>query len=245
MEEELVALRKQLAESQSRYKESECKYEEQQRREEEQRLRKKEQRLDEEDQRLRSVANANAEQSQPKNLVEYLGSCHAFSTAIEVVVDKTLTSQGDTTKPAGRLFPQRIVPWNEFPQQQETVWEKLSHNALFTTQRVYPSAHQLEYVKRYLCLINSELGLRHHTRDTVENPVQTFIQEIYKIEPLREQLRLEGILMFESHTNVGDAGGPSNEEEAQHMSVSEPNASTTGAGEQGASGTLFVVGCGG
>lgn len=214
MEEQLATLQRQLAESEAQIAK-------------EQDLREEEQRLREEEKRLREIAEADAAQSQPKNLVDYLKSCHGFSIALEVVTDKTLTTQGDTTKPAGRLFPRRIVPWNDFPLQQETIWEKLSISPPFTTKRVYPSAHQLEYVQRYLDPISSELGLRHYARETVENPVRTLIEEMHKFEPLREQLRLGGTLMFESHTNLGNTSQALIEEEVQYMSISEPNSSKT------------------
>jgi tRNA A-37 threonylcarbamoyl transferase component Bud32 len=229
MEEEIAELRRLLAESQERTANEQRRStqaearaaEERTRREEEQRRREEEQRRREEEQRRREAAEADAEQSQPKNLVEFLKSCHGFSLALQVVTDETLTTQGDTTKPAGRLFPQRIVPWNDFPAQQETVWEKLSMSALFATQRVYPSTHQLDYVQKYLDPISSELGLRHYARDTVENPVRTLIQEIYQNVQLREQLQLGGTLMFESHTNLGNTSELLIEEEVEHMSISE------------------------
>ncbi|KAH7418838.1 hypothetical protein BKA64DRAFT_565249 [Cadophora sp. MPI-SDFR-AT-0126] len=154
--------------------------------------------------------------------------CHGFSVALEVITDATLTTQGDTTRPSGRLFPQRIVPWDDFPTQQEGVWQKLSTNTDFHSQRVYPSAHQLDYVQKYLDPITSELGLRHYARETVENPVRTLIEEIHGNGQLREQLQLRGTMMFESHTNLGQQSQPSIEEEIEHMSVTEPNTSQVG-----------------
>ncbi|KAG9228961.1 hypothetical protein BJ875DRAFT_489361 [Amylocarpus encephaloides] len=233
MEEELAELRRQLANEQRRSTQAEAqaaeeqtrREEEQRRREEEQRRREEEQRRREEEQRRREAAEADAEQSRPTNLVDYLKSCHVFSLALEVVTDKTLTTQGDTTKPAGRPFPQRIVPWGDFSIQQEAVWEKLSVSAPFTSQRVYPSAHQLDYVQKYLDPVSSELGLRHYARDTVENPVRTLIQGIHRNDQLREQLRLGGTLMFESHTNLGKTSEPLIEEEVGQMSISESNTS--------------------
>ncbi|KAH6696536.1 hypothetical protein BKA61DRAFT_623125 [Leptodontidium sp. MPI-SDFR-AT-0119] len=201
MEEELAELRLQLAQSEIRAGE---------------------------EQRRREAAEAIAKQSQPQNLVEFLKTCHGFSLALQVVTDETLTTQGDTTKPAGRLFPQRIVPWDDFPLQQETVWEKLSTSAPFTMQQVYPSKHQLEYVQQYLDPISSELGLRHFARDTVENPVRTLIEEIYRNVQLRDHLQLEGTLMFESHTNLGKTSEVSIQEEVEHVSLSESHTSEAG-----------------
>ncbi|RFU25118.1 hypothetical protein B7463_g11219, partial [Scytalidium lignicola] len=178
--------------------------------------------LSAEEQRRREVAEAK---SQLKNLTEYLEACHDFSLTLEVVTDATLTTQGDTTKPAGRLFPQRIVPWDDFPIQQEKVWDKLSTSGRFCTQRVYPSAHQLEYVQKYIDPISSELGLRHYARETVENPVRTLIEEVYRDEQLREELQLRGTMIFESHTSLPQPSETPIEEEIENMSITDLNAS--------------------
>ncbi|KAJ9634891.1 hypothetical protein H2199_008755 [Coniosporium tulheliwenetii] len=146
----------------------------------------------EEEKRRRQEAEANAEQSQSKTLAQYLKACHDFPHAIEVVTDKTLTTQGDTTKPAGRLFPPRIVPWKDFPNQQEETWERFSISPSFYSRRVFPSSYQLDYVRRYLDPISSEIGLRHYARETVENPARTLFEEAYKDEELRNALQLRG-----------------------------------------------------
>jgi hypothetical protein len=117
------------------------------------------------------------------------------------------------------------VPWDDFPTEQERLWETLAASASFNTRRVYPSAHQLEYVQRYLDPISSELGLRHYAREIVENPVRTLIQEVYRDDRLREQLQLQGTMMFESHTNLPQPSGTTIEEEMEQMSITEPNTS--------------------
>lgn len=204
---------------------------------EEQRLREEEQRRREEEQRRREAAEADAQQAQPKALIEYLDACHSFSLALEVVTDATSTTQGDTTKPAGRPYPQRILPWDEFPRLQEKIWERLSGSARFNSQRVYPSAHQLEYVRKYLNPISSELGLRHYARETVENPVRTLIEEVFRDEQLREQLQLQGKMIFESHTNLPQPSKASIDEGMEQMSITEQSSLHTGGnrakGKQG------------
>jgi hypothetical protein len=212
MEEQLANLRKQLAEAEARTAE------------EQRKARQAEARATEE-QRRREAAE---EQSRPKSLIEYLEACHGFSLALEIITDATLTTQGDATKPAGRPFPHRIVPWDDFPIQQERIWEKLSNSPSFNSRRVYPSAHQLEYVQKYLDPISSELGLRHYARETVENPVRTLIQEVYSDAQLREQLQLQGTMVFESHTNLPQASESSIGKEMEQMSITEPNTSHKG-----------------
>ncbi|OBT85169.1 hypothetical protein VE02_05617 [Pseudogymnoascus sp. 03VT05] len=219
MEQQLRELEKRFAAEQLKSKHAEA------RAEEERRLREEEQRLREEEQRRREAAEA---ESQPKNLIEYLETCHRFSLALKVITDKSLSTKGVATVPTGRPFPQRIVPWEDFPAQQEKIWEKLSISPGFNSQRVFPSEHQLDYVLKYLDPIASEVALRHYARETVENPVRTLIEEIHKHKQLRELLQLRGTMIFESHTNLAQPIEQSMENEMEHMSISEPNTSRAG-----------------
>jgi hypothetical protein len=82
--------------------------------------------------------------------------------------------------------------------RQEKIWEKLSISPDFNSRRVFPSAHQLDYVRKYLDPIASEVALRHYARETVENPARTLIEEIHKHEQLRDQLQLRGAMMFKA-----------------------------------------------
>ena len=213
MEERLAELQRLFEEEQLKSRQAEA------RAAKERRLREEEQRRREEEQRRREAAEADAQQSQPQSLIEFLEACHNLSLSLEVVTDASSTTQGDTTKPAGRPYPQHIRPWDEFPRLQESIWEKLSSSSSFKSQRVYPSIHQLEYVRKYIDPITSELGLRHYARETVENPVRTLIEEVYKEAPLREQLQLQGTMMFESHTNLPQPSKMSIDEEMEHMSI--------------------------
>ena len=120
-----------------------------------------------------------------------------------MITDQILTTQGEATNPAGRLFPQRIIPSPDFVSQQEKIWEQLSSNKLFYSRKTFPSSHQLEYVRSLMNPISGELELRSFARDVVENAVQKLIEEVNKDEKLRERLNLRGKIRFESHTNLG------------------------------------------
>ncbi|KAF4512601.1 hypothetical protein G6O67_001718 [Ophiocordyceps sinensis] len=37
-----------------------------------------------------------------------------------------LTTQSETTNPAGRIFPRRIVPWDDFATRLEDIWDDLT-----------------------------------------------------------------------------------------------------------------------
>jgi hypothetical protein len=89
----------------------------------------------------------------------------------------------------------------------------------FNSQRIFPSAHQLDYVRTYLDPIASEVALRQYARETVENPVRTLIQAIHKHEKLRNQLQLQGTMVFESHTNLARSLELPMENEMEHLSA--------------------------
>lgn len=125
-----------------------------------------------EEQRRREEAEELAKASQPQTLEQYLEACHSLNLAIQVETDRSLTTQGDTTNPTGRIYPRRIIPWDDFATKQEEVWNQLSIGHLFSSQPAFPSQHQLEYVKSLLQPITSEISLRGFEHDVVENAVR-------------------------------------------------------------------------
>ncbi|KAM4061551.1 kinase [Hirsutella rhossiliensis] len=192
--------------------------------EEEQRQRKEEQRQREaaesralEDQRRREAAEELAAASRPQTLQQYLETCHSLHLAIQVITDRSLTTQGETTNPAGRIFPRQIIPWDDFATRQEEIWNDLSTGDLFCIP-AFPSQHQIEYVKSLLKPISSELGLRDFERDVVENAVQKLVDRAYTDPLLRSSLGLQGTVTFESHTNLGTTDDPISEP-LEHMSL--------------------------
>ncbi|KAK3315532.1 hypothetical protein B0H66DRAFT_577300 [Apodospora peruviana] len=198
---------------------------EQRRREEEQRRREEEQRRREEEQRRREEAEEVARASQPQPLERYLETCHSLSLAIRVVTDRSLTTQGDTTNPVGRIYPQRIAEWYDFPARQEEIWEQLS-NPSFANNPVFPSPHQMAYVKSLISPISSEQGLRSFERDTVEIAVQKLVDAVSENTQLRNSLGLRGTVTFESHTNLGAVDNRLSEP-LERMSLAENSSADT------------------
>lgn len=156
------------------------------------------------EQRRREEAEQRASASLPSTLHQYLERCHSLDLSLKVVTDRSLTTQGDTTNPTGRLYPRRIIPWDSFSHEQEKLWEQIGSCPSFSTQAVFPSQHQLEYVRSLLSPISSEIGLRNSQRDTVENAVQKLVEAAYENASVRKRLGLRGTVTFESHTNLGD-----------------------------------------
>ncbi|EEH33300.2 hypothetical protein PAAG_04350 [Paracoccidioides lutzii Pb01] len=176
-----------------------------------------------EEHRRRELAESAAESSRRQALQDYLQACHSLSLAIQVVTDRSMTTQGDTTKPAGRLFPQRTIPWDSSATQQEEIWNQVSISSDFHSRGVFPSAHQLEYERSLIAPISGEIELRNYERDTVENTVQKLVNAVYDDELLRNQLGLRGTVTFGSHTNLGQTNNSSINESMEQMSISEDN----------------------
>ncbi|KAK6214357.1 hypothetical protein LQW54_004405 [Pestalotiopsis sp. IQ-011] len=227
---EIEELRRQLAEEQrlrlaaedSAKASQQLRAEEQRLREEEQRRREEEQRRREEEQQRRLAAERLAEASQPQDFGQYLESCHSLSLAINVVTDRSLTTQGEATDPTGRVFPRRIIPWVEFPSSQEEVWELLSAKTIIC----FEASNRLCYV--LIEPISSEIGLRAFERDTVENAVKKLVDYTSADPTLREKLDLRGTVTFESHTNLGNSHVDISES-LEHLSIAEKDLPPTSA----------------
>lgn len=196
---------------------------------EEQRRRENAEIVAKEEQRKRKEQEEDNKKSRPQALPQYLEACHSLSLAIQVVTEKSLTTQGDTTNPTGRVYPRRIVPWDDYPTRQDDIWDRLSLHQPFCSDPVFPSSHQLDYVASDISPIASEMDLRHFERDTVEKAVWRLVNEAYKHEPLRVRLGILGSVTFESHTNLGDTVDAVSQS-VEHMTMAEntaANATTT------------------
>ncbi|KAH7021698.1 hypothetical protein B0J12DRAFT_393167 [Macrophomina phaseolina] len=198
---------------------------------EEQRQRKEEQRRREEAEarELQAEARAAAEERQREEaeainrrttLTEFLQACHEIFLSLRITDDETLTTQGDVTKPAGRLYPNQIIPWDTFPTDQSEIWTELSASPAFASNRVFASAHQLDHIRTTMDPIDSEELLRHFARSAVEKPVQNIVDEIFNDETLREKLGLRGRVSFQSHTNLGRSDATV-DEAMERMSISD------------------------
>lgn len=153
--------------------------EEQQRRQRAERDAAEQRRRREEEQRRREAAEELAKGSLPQTLPQYLDGCHSLNLQIRVVTDPSSTTRGDTTNPVGRIFPRRIIPWDDFATGQEEVWERLLAGPSFSSKAVFPSSHQLDYLASVIHPISSETDLRAFELQTVEHDTQKLVEEAY------------------------------------------------------------------
>ncbi|UNI24834.1 hypothetical protein JDV02_010552 [Purpureocillium takamizusanense] len=161
-------------------------------------------RLLDESERRREEAETLAAAARPQTVTDYLEACHQLSLAIDIVTDKSLTTQGEPTKPTGRKFPRRIIPWDSFAAAQEETWNQLAADDAFFTDTICPSSNQVDYIASLNRPISSENDLRNFERDTVEISVQRLLDEVYRNRRLRDNLDMQGTVTFKSHMNLGN-----------------------------------------
>ncbi|OJZ79982.1 hypothetical protein ASPFODRAFT_116313, partial [Aspergillus luchuensis CBS 106.47] len=186
MEETIAELRRQIEEQQRLREAAE-------RREEEERQAR------EEAERQRQAREDAERRVQPNTLFRLLDRCYNFlSQAIRVEVDATLTTQGDAADPVNRPYPKHIIPWRDFPQLQEQIWDKFDRNNAFTMRPLFPSDTQIDYVVTNIQNrpIYSEASLRNFERDTVDNFVEKVIEVLRDDEPLRDEFGIQGRVTF-------------------------------------------------
>ena len=158
---------------------------------------------------------------EPNSLYGLLDACQSLSQAIQVETNPILLARGNSRKPVKRLFPKRILPWEDFPRLQERIWEKLDSKPTFTSQRLFASNHQLEYVHGIVKKkpIYSDASLRVFQRDTVDDFVEKIIDALLQNETLRSSFSLEGRVAFEDRANPEDPIETSLEEEMGQLCV--------------------------
>ncbi|KAL1845565.1 hypothetical protein Plec18170_009700 [Paecilomyces lecythidis] len=189
------------------------------------RLRQAEQRADEE-RRLREQAEQRLRQTgqqlERNTLFGLLEKCHELSLAIRIETNATLTTQGDPSNPINRRRPKRLVPWDEFPDLQEAVWETFYTESDFLSNRLFASRHQLQLIQRDIQTIRSEMDLRFFERDTVDRFVRSILNEIGNNDSLREHFKLRGNVTFESHANMSDVTS-SLEDTMEQLDIAKPS----------------------
>lgn len=117
------------------------------------------------------------------------------------------------------------MPWTDFPAQQMKTWELIHSSTSFTSERAFPSSHQLDYVKSTIDPIDSELKVRSFAWNTVENAVQRLVKEVGKDEDLRVRLQAQWTVAFDSHTNLekhDSSNDETNEVMREPVPISQP-----------------------
>lgn len=152
--------------------------------------------------------------AQGSSLREFLEQCHDLHTSIEVVTGKSLTTQGDVSNPDNRLYPKRILSWQDFDASQAAVWARVEENSEFASRRWFPSRDNFSYERERLRGISSESTLRRFEAVVTENMVGDLLRRAREDASVKQELGVDSEIDFQDHTNLGDEG---NVELAQTM----------------------------
>ena len=157
-----------------------------------------------EERRRREDAERAAASATKQNLLDFLEGCHALSSVIKPITDSSSATGGSTTTPTDRFYPQRILPWNDFPTLQRSVWDQLAKLS-FCDRQVFPSHNDLNYVRSVIDPITSEDDLRYVVRLAVENMAKNICDEIGKDEQTRTAIDMKGKISFENQASFQQA----------------------------------------
>ena len=92
----------------------------------------------------RKSSTVESRSAQSSNLTEFLEQCHELHTFIDVVTDKSLTTQGDITNPDSCQYTKRILPWEVFDASQAEVWARIGDDSEIATRYCFPSGDSFQ-----------------------------------------------------------------------------------------------------
>jgi hypothetical protein len=146
-----------------------------------------------------------AEQKTRKTtLLELLDVCHTYLyTGLAIQTDATLSTRGDPANANNKLRPGKITAWEDFPEQQETIWDEIMESE-FVLERHFTSLHTLEESGEAIRqrMMSSRLDLHLFQRSTLEEYISSIVKQFYSNRTLRRRFQLQGAIMFENHANT-------------------------------------------
>ncbi|KAL9102056.1 MAG: hypothetical protein Q9163_002764 [Psora crenata] len=180
----------------------------------------------EEEQRRRLEAERARDEELKKTrkttLPEFLDGCHVhLDLGLSIQTDSRFSTRGTPANADNKLRPERILAWEDFPIQQEAIWNDLLESDLVSKRR-FTSLQTLEETGEVIRqrLMGSELDLNHFERSTVEDNISLIIRQLCSSLTLQKKFRLKGSVGFENHSNGLVSEYPI-EKDVQGMSLSE------------------------
>ena len=134
-----------------------------------------------EEQRRREVAE---QRTRPTTLQDFLQRCHDLCTSINVVLDKSLTTQGEITTPTNRLYPKKILPWTDFTERQAEIWKEIGKASAFPIDHLFSSPSDFEYVHKQLRPVASDADASVSRCGRPDRPTIIYIDLAWHLSPL-------------------------------------------------------------
>ena len=163
------------------------------------------------------LAERAAASALEQTLADFLLACHKLYRLIKPVTNLSTATSGPTTDPTHRWCPERIIPWEDFHQRQQEEWRLLHLNESLWTDRLYPSAVNLEFIGKSIDPIGSEDELRYIERLTLENMVKTLFESI----DFAPELAFQGDISFENQARFRSDGVDDLTQKTADVSVSK------------------------
>ena len=121
--------------------------------------------------------------------------------------DRSQTTKGSITSPKGKKHPSRLLPWDDFPQQQQRYFDA-AYSFLSPLDRDSPAAFVpalvIEDLVRSLCddlWRASERDLEHYERFAVEEKVKDVVEQLMTTPKAQDLIKSCKELEFNNHLN--------------------------------------------
>ncbi|KAI1119449.1 hypothetical protein F5Y14DRAFT_395319 [Nemania sp. NC0429] len=151
--------------------------------------------------REKNRANKQEGLLQRTTLDEYIEACHNLVyTKLNVEPDPTKTTTGSIPQPYGKYFPQRLLPWTDFLDEQ-TEMLSIVYEHFDQRKRLFDSLHYLETIgnKVLRTPIGNEKMLETFLHNCVEEPVRCIIYELSRSRRFQRKLKIGKGISFENH----------------------------------------------
>lgn len=120
---------------------------------------------------------------------ELLGLYHALFLTVKVERNSSVLTTGEVCQPAERRYPKRIVPWHNFANRQQEIWNTICASSTYS-QQLFDFRAEMNYKK--LDAVRSERNVVSNEEVAVLQPVQVILRQFFKDGELRQQLQLPG-----------------------------------------------------
>ncbi|KAL2169473.1 hypothetical protein VTG60DRAFT_6017 [Thermothelomyces hinnuleus] len=147
-------------------------------------------------------------------LSEYLEACHNLLYAnFKVEVNEKFTSKGSITSPVGRRIPPRLEPWDDFLEEQRTIFGTLLSKFPVHTA-AFRSRHYLRTRGKVIAArsVGDEEALKLVYHDLVTEPVTLIFERLQDEDGIRAEFDIGAGIAFETRVNaLGEANPESTE----------------------------------
>jgi hypothetical protein len=152
----------------------------------------------------RQRAERSEQQTRPTNLNEYIAACHALVySQFSVETDPKLTSKGPITNPRNKWCPTKIKKWDDFIEEQRTVYGTLNTN--FPVDKyIFENKNFLEGLGKRISKrkIADEKTLEYFLHNSVEDPVRNIIEQLKDDPDASDAFNLGNGIIFENHPHA-------------------------------------------